>query len=56
MAGIDCSDSTGTIKRSRQFYYRENEVLQECMETHFKRLTAKHASGGSNPNTKAIQE
>ncbi|KAH3795605.1 hypothetical protein DPMN_149160 [Dreissena polymorpha] len=26
------------------------------METHFKRLTAKHASCGSNPNTKAIQD
>ncbi|KAH3787820.1 hypothetical protein DPMN_165958 [Dreissena polymorpha] len=56
MADTDCSESIGKIKRSRQFFYRENEVLQACMETHFKRLTAKHASGGSNPNTKAIQD
>ncbi|KAH3741597.1 hypothetical protein DPMN_048322 [Dreissena polymorpha] len=47
MADSDLRDGTGK-KRSRKFSYRENEVLQECIEKHFKRLIAKHASGGNN--------
>ncbi|XP_053398388.1 nuclear apoptosis-inducing factor 1-like [Mercenaria mercenaria] len=38
--------------RSKQFSHRETEVLKEMMEIKHGELTAKHSSGGPNPQTK----
>ncbi|XP_053400944.1 nuclear apoptosis-inducing factor 1-like [Mercenaria mercenaria] len=38
--------------RSKKFSHRETEVLKEMMEIKQGELTAKHSSGGPNPQTK----